>query len=172
MDHEGDNPEPEAMSEPVENQGGVTNSRLTPGAEAAPGIAVKPASATVSGIRSSLVKPLSYASCGMEFVAAVGIFAFGGLWLDRRFDLLPAFTLVGFGIGLSLGFLSLYKTVYRLGLQNAREEAEAESKPRRPPMKGSGLELEPEVTRPGRDTELPAPEPKRERPFIRRRDEP
>lgn len=167
------------MSEPVENQGGMTSSGLTspvPGPRTeAPGPARPPAPAFVA--------PLAVASCGMEIVAAVGLFSFGGLWLDRRLGTLPLGTLLGFLVGISLGFLSLYKTVHRLNAANEREAAPRAHPTARPPMKGSAL-LETEEdgkaswvdfpsagTRP-RTLEPPGAEPARARPFLDRPEEP
>ncbi len=157
VDHDGDNPETRGMSEPVENQRRGPDSPLTPPpADARSGTGNPPTAP--SPIRGSLVRPLAYASCGMEFVAAVGIFSFGGLWLDRRFGWLPLFTLAGFAVGLALGFLSLYKTVYRLSRQEERERAAEGPRPPRQRMKGSALDAPDDAaTRP---------------PLIRRIDEP
>lgn len=73
---------------------------------------------------NSVIRPLAVASCGAEFVAAVGLFSFSGLWLDQKLGWLPFLTLTGFAIGLSLGFLSLYKTVYRMQQAEALETAQ------------------------------------------------
>lgn len=167
------------MSEPVENQSGMTNSHVTTSVrENAPLAVVR--SRTGS---PTLVTSLAVASCGMEIVAAVGLFSFGGLWLDRRLGTLPLGTLLGFLVGISLGFLSLYKTVHRLHADNEREAAPRAHPTARPPMKGSAL-LETEEdgkaswvdsasaeTRP-RTLESPEAELARARPFLDRPEEP
>lgn len=39
---------------------------------------------------------------------------FGGLWLDRRLDVLPVFTLVGVILGTVMAFYGIYKIVLPL----------------------------------------------------------
>ena len=39
---------------------------------------------------------------------------FGGLWLDRRLDVLPVFTLVGVVLGTVMAFYGIYKMVLPL----------------------------------------------------------
>ena len=50
-----------------------------------------------------------YGAMGMEITAAIIIPLLLGLWLDRRWDILPVLTLVG----LLLGFLTAGRIVYR-----------------------------------------------------------
>ena len=44
---------------------------------------------------------------------------FGGLWLDRKLDVLPVFTLIGVVLGTVLAFYGIYKMVLPL-LNNDR----------------------------------------------------
>ena len=43
--------------------------------------------------------PLALAGLGAQFFAALLIFAYGGLWLDRRFGTAPLFLLLGVFVG-------------------------------------------------------------------------
>ena len=45
---------------------------------------------------------------GGTFAAAIILFTFGGLMVDRWLGLTPLFTLVGTGVGAVLGFLNVY----------------------------------------------------------------
>ena len=39
---------------------------------------------------------------------------FGGLWIDRRFGVMPAFTLAGIVLGTVMGFYGIYKMLLPL----------------------------------------------------------
>lgn len=39
----------------------------------------------------------------------IGGGAFGGLWLDRRFDLSPIFTLLGLGAGIIIALVGMFR---------------------------------------------------------------
>ena len=39
----------------------------------------------------------------------IGGGAFGGLWLDRRFDLSPVFTLLGLGAGIIIALVGMFR---------------------------------------------------------------
>lgn len=69
---------------------------------------------------------------GYTLLAAVGLFGFIGWWLDNRYQSTPWFLLGGIGLGLAVGFNSLFK---RLSLVEKRHRAnkqgpEADKKPK------------------------------------------
>jgi F0F1-type ATP synthase assembly protein I len=45
----------------------------------------------------------------MEFAITFGAMLCGGIWLDRRLETLPAFTLVGLACGFALGLWRLIR---------------------------------------------------------------
>ncbi|HRQ72065.1 MAG TPA: AtpZ/AtpI family protein [Phycisphaerales bacterium] len=51
---------------------------------------------------------------GTEFVAAVGLLALGGWWLDGKFGTAPVLTLVGMVLGLTVGTWRLLRAVKEL----------------------------------------------------------
>jgi len=55
--------------------------------------------------------PLRYAAIGTEFTVTVALLAAGGLWLDRRLDTTPGFTLAGLVIGFSTALIRLIRQV-------------------------------------------------------------
>lgn len=48
-------------------------------------------------------------SLGFQFAAAIILFAYAGLWADRRFDSSPWGVLVGAFIGFGAGVYALYR---------------------------------------------------------------
>lgn len=50
----------------------------------------------------------AHVSHGITFAVAVVLFALGGVWLDRRFGLMPLFTLIGTFLGMFLAGFWLY----------------------------------------------------------------
>ena len=50
-----------------------------------------------------------YVSYGLTFAGGVIVFMLVGLWVDRRLDVVPLFTIVGTLLGSVLGFLSVYR---------------------------------------------------------------
>lgn len=51
---------------------------------------------------------------GYTLLASVLVFGGGGYWLDKRNGWLPWCTLLGVGLGLAVGFNSLFKRLARL----------------------------------------------------------
>jgi F0F1-type ATP synthase assembly protein I len=60
---------------------------------------------------------MRYATIGIEFIAIFLIFLLAGVWLDRRFNMKPVFTLVG----MVLGFAGSMYRVVRVAQQFRRE---------------------------------------------------
>jgi F0F1-type ATP synthase assembly protein I len=56
------------------------------------------------------------ATIGIEFIVVFLVFLLGGVWLDRRFDVRPVFTLVG----MVLGFAGAMYRVLRVAQQYRR----------------------------------------------------
>ena len=57
-------------------------------------------------------KYLRHSHIGLQFILPIGLFTWGGIWLDRTFTLEPLFTLLGRALGFAVGFWSLYKELY------------------------------------------------------------
>ena len=53
----------------------------------------------------------SYVSTGITFAVAIALFAFGGIWIDRRLGTMPAATLVLTFVGMGLAGYWLYQKV-------------------------------------------------------------
>ena len=49
-----------------------------------------------------------YAGVGMQFAATIGVFAFGGHWLDGRLGSDPWLLILGVFVGFALGLVSLH----------------------------------------------------------------
>jgi len=64
---------------------------------------------------------------GYTLLAAVGVFGYLGYRMDGRFHSNPWFLLAGIGLGLAIGFNSLFK---RLNLVERRTKAESRPKPK------------------------------------------
>lgn len=71
---------------------------------------------------------LSLSSCGLEFALAAGLFTWLGRQGDLRWGLAPLLTLVGFALGLTIGFVSLLRTLQRIERLDAADKADAESR--------------------------------------------
>ena len=57
-----------------------------------------------------------YATLGIEFIAAVAICVFVGLWIDRlRHSRGPWFTLIGLAVGFAAGLYRLILAAFRRG---------------------------------------------------------
>lgn len=63
---------------------------------------------------SNWIKAGVTSSAGVEFVAAVAILSWAGHWADERWGTAHIFTLIGFFLGLVVGFYSLMKTLRRV----------------------------------------------------------
>jgi len=50
-----------------------------------------------------------YVSYGLTFAGGVIVFMLVGLWVDRRLDVVPLFTIVGTLLGSALSFFSVYR---------------------------------------------------------------
>ena len=50
-----------------------------------------------------------YVSYGLTFAGGVIVFMLIGLWVDRRLDVVPLFTIVGTLLGSVLSFFSVYR---------------------------------------------------------------
>lgn len=48
-----------------------------------------------------------YAGVGVHFAATIGVFAFGGYWLDRKLGTDPWLLIAGVFVGFALGLTSL-----------------------------------------------------------------
>ena len=48
-----------------------------------------------------------YAGVGMQFAATIGVFAWGGYWLDGQLDTSPWLLIAGVFVGFALGLVSL-----------------------------------------------------------------
>ena len=61
-------------------------------------------------------KPVAQASnrvigAGLTLAVSVGLFAYGGLWLDRRLNTSPWLLLLGVGLGITGGMLHLIRVL-------------------------------------------------------------
>ena len=52
-----------------------------------------------------------YAGAGIQFGAAIALFALAGVWLDGKLHTSPLFTIIGVFVGGVGGFISLYTRV-------------------------------------------------------------
>jgi F0F1-type ATP synthase assembly protein I len=66
----------------------------------------------LSDLASAYQKAAPYLAASTTLVAAVGLFAWGGWWLDRKFGTeKPWFLLAGALVGMVGGFVSFFRTV-------------------------------------------------------------
>lgn len=63
----------------------------------------------------------TYAGVGIQFAIAIILFAFAGIWLDRRLGTSPLFVLLGVFLGAAGAFYSMYRK-----LMAAQERSERE----------------------------------------------
>lgn len=64
---------------------------------------------------------------GYTLLAGVGVFGYIGYWLDDRYGSSPWFLLGGIGLGLTVGFHSLFR---RLSLLDKKRKAGKDPKPK------------------------------------------
>ena len=62
--------------------------------------------------KHALAKYLRYSSAGLQFAMAVGLFTWGGIWLDGSLGTGALFTLLGLALGFGGGLRALYLEVY------------------------------------------------------------
>ena len=75
--------------------------------------------------KKALAKYLQYSQAGLQFFAAVGLFTFGGIWLDKHCNTLPLFTLLGLALGFLGGLRALYLELYgRKGKRGKQKDEE------------------------------------------------
>ena len=53
-----------------------------------------------------------YFDLGLRFALAIILGTGGGYWLDLKFHTLPLFLIIGLFIGMTSGFMTLYRAVY------------------------------------------------------------
>lgn len=68
-------------------------------------------------------RPYTYVGAGLQFVAAILLFMFGGWLLDGWLGWRPLLTILGAFMGAAAGFYSLYREVQR-DIERARRERE------------------------------------------------
>lgn len=77
-----------------------------------PGLAGADADQRAAERRARLKRDIGrYSGLGFQFAATVGVFAFGGYWLDQRLGTLPLFLITGVLLGFAGGILSLIRRV-------------------------------------------------------------
>ncbi len=79
------------------------------------------------GKRTREASSLSLVHLGSTYAAAVALYGLGGWWLDKKLGTLPAFTLVGVGLGALGGFIWIYREVIRAETLS-REKKQAEER--------------------------------------------
>lgn len=68
----------------------------------------------LSSLASGYQKAAPYMGASTTLVAAVGLFTWAGIWLDRKVGTqTPWFTLLGAAVGMTGGFISFFRTVLR-----------------------------------------------------------
>jgi ATP synthase protein I len=65
----------------------------------------------LSSLAAGYRKAAPYIAASTSLVAAVGVLTGLGIWLDRKLDTSPWFTLLGVVVGMTGGFISFFKTV-------------------------------------------------------------
>ncbi len=64
-----------------------------------------------------------YSQSAMEIVVAVGGGVWLGQWLDRKWDVLPIFTVIGALVGSIGAFISLFRTVARRNQKSTKKRS-------------------------------------------------
>lgn len=66
----------------------------------------------LSSYASAYQKAAPYMAASTTLVAAVGLFTWAGIWLDRKVGTqVPWFTILGAVLGMAGGFISFFRTV-------------------------------------------------------------
>ncbi len=66
----------------------------------------------LSNLASAYQKASPYMAASTALVAAVGLFTWAGIWLDRKVGTkVPWFTILGAVLGMTGGFISFFRTV-------------------------------------------------------------
>lgn len=83
--------------------------------------------------KRALAKYLRYSSAGIQFAMAVGLFTWGGVWLDGRLGTGALFTLLGLALGFGGGLRALYIEVYGTGVRKRPHGGPEEEDSPKPP---------------------------------------
>ena len=70
--------------------------------------------------RGTLPVVLQLVGVGWYVATSIIVGLFGGLWLDRKLDVLPLFTLMGIILGTVMAFYGIYKMVLPLMNQDQK----------------------------------------------------
>ncbi len=62
-----------------------------------------------------------FAGVGLQFALTIVVFAFAGIWLDKRFGTSPWLVILGVFIGAAAGFFSIYRQL--MAAQRRAEES-------------------------------------------------
>ena len=66
----------------------------------------------LSNLAAGYQKAAPYMGASLSLVAAVGMFTWAGIWLDRKVGTnAPWFTILGAVLGMTGGFISFFRTV-------------------------------------------------------------
>jgi F0F1-type ATP synthase assembly protein I len=74
------------------------------------------------GLAAAYRKAGPYLNLGIEFAAAILLCLFGGRWLDGKLGTAPYLMLVGTFLGITVGFLNLYRTAIRLQERDKKDK--------------------------------------------------
>ena len=79
------------------------------------------------GLAAAYRKAGPYLNLGIEFAASILLCLFAGRWLDDKLGTHPFLMLGGVFLGMTVGFLNLYRTVMRLQDQEKQKIREGRS---------------------------------------------
>ena len=82
----------------------------------------------MAGKRKAYPDWVRWSGVGIEFAAAVAVFAFIGFWIDRKYDSAPWGVLVGAALGLIGGTYNLIRdslAAFRQPPQSSRQDQES-----------------------------------------------
>lgn len=79
-----------------------------------------------TGLAAAYRKAGPYLNLGIEFAASFILCLFAGKWLDGKLGTAPYLMLAGLALGITVGFLNLYRTAMRL---QEREKQDKNSAP-------------------------------------------